>query len=70
MTSGGPQRVHSFLHSPRLILGRFGVLRPSQVHKSESVGERNLMGSLRQNLLGRAGDVLYALKAELEERQK
>lgn len=33
------------------------------MHKSESVGERNLMGSLRQNLLGRAGDVLYAIKA-------
>lgn len=63
MTCGEPQIVHSFFHSPRLILERFGVLRPSQVHKSENVGERNIMGSLRQNLLGRAGDVLYAIKA-------
>lgn len=33
------------------------------MHKSENVGERNLIESLRQNLPGRSGDVLYALKA-------
>lgn len=64
MSAGRPQNTPSFLHSPSLILDRLGVPRPSQEHGSGSMGERNLMGSPRQSLLERAGNVLlYACKA-------